>query len=582
MSANPHPIRPSGIAYWIDERPPLGLILMVAVQQIAFLGAIMTLPVVLARQAGLDESGAAGLVALTMVGAGIGVILQALNRHGIGIGLFSPLHTSSVAFPASMAAVQAGGLSLAFGMLSVAALVQLVLARFIPRLRALFPVEIAGLIVLLLGVGLGMVGLRNFLALDTPLTVNGLDGQVLLVGFATLAIIIGLNIWGQGHLRAFSVFMGLLVGQGMALLLGIVDAQKLAAITNAPLFAVPPVGQFGWSFDWALLPDFLIVGLALSFNCFGVLTVAQRANDSGWKRPDMDGIGRGLMAEGLTNAACSLINGVSQTASGGAIGLAQATGVMSRVAGYALGALFITLAFFPPVAALWSALAPPVIGAVLMFVASFIIVTGIKIITSRLLDARKTLILGLALIAAIGHDVVLVQLETPQGLLASLFATNVSLAVLVAIGLNALFRLWVHRVVTRRIGLGPGWPEHVNELLWDLGHQWGARPEVMRRLDHATHELLDALTEHALVSPDADGVARVQLTARFDEYHCQIRVTYTGRPLWVPDRRPDPEQLLDNPAAVEALAGYLVKRLADRVKIESSDGQCTVSLHFDD
>lgn len=42
------------------------------------------------------------------------------------------------------------------------------LARFLPRLRALFPVEIAGLIVLILGLGLGLVGLRNFLAIDTP------------------------------------------------------------------------------------------------------------------------------------------------------------------------------------------------------------------------------------------------------------------------------------------------------------------------------------------------------------------------------------------------------------------------------
>ncbi|NCC24571.1 MAG: hypothetical protein EOM25_05120 [Deltaproteobacteria bacterium] len=45
MNEQKGPLRPDGIAYWIDERPPPGMSIMVAVQQLAFLGAIMTLPV---------------------------------------------------------------------------------------------------------------------------------------------------------------------------------------------------------------------------------------------------------------------------------------------------------------------------------------------------------------------------------------------------------------------------------------------------------------------------------------------------------------------------------------------------------
>ncbi|MBP6733552.1 MAG: hypothetical protein KAX51_00100 [Chromatiaceae bacterium] len=570
-------IRPDGIDYWVDERPPASLILMVALQQVAFLGAIMALPVVLARQAGLDTAGAAGLVALTMVGAGIGVMLQALNRGGIGVGLFSPLHTSAVAFPASLAAIQMGGLGLAFGMMSVAAVVQMALARFLPRLRALFPVEIAGLIVLILGLGLGLVGLRNFLAIDTP---QAGDPRILQVGLLTLATIILFNIWGRGRLRAFSVFTGLVVGQSLALWLGLLDAERLAVITQVPLFAVPPVGQFGWAFDWTLLPEFLLVGLALSFNCFGVLTIAQRANNAGWKRPDMAGIGRGLMAEGLTNAACSLINGVAQTASGGALGLALATGVTSRIVGFALGGVFIGLAFFPPVATLWTLLAAPVIGAVLMFVASFVILGGIKIITSRLLDPRKTVTLGLALIAAIGHDTLLVNPSGSMGMIDTTLSSMVALAVIVAIVLNAVFRLGVHQLVTHSVRLDAQWPTTVNKLLWHLGHEWGARPEVMMRLDHATHELLDAIYGHRLLADEGD--PRVELVARFDEYQCQIRVTYTGRPLRLAKERPDPERLLDDQDALADLASFLIRRQTDGIKAEVNKGQCTVSMRFDD
>ncbi|MGB4335636.1 MAG: solute carrier family 23 protein, partial [Chromatiaceae bacterium] len=349
---------------------------------------------------------------------------------------------------------------------------------------------------------------------------------------------------------------------------------------QAPLFAVPPIGQFGWAFDWTLLPEFLLVGLALSFNCFGVLTIAQRANDAGWKRPDMAGIGRGLMAEGLTNAACSLINGVAQTASGGAIGLSLATGVSSRIVGFALGGVFIALAFFPPVASLWTLLAPPVIGAVLMFVASFIILGGIKIITSRLLDPRKTLTLGLALIAAIGHDTVLVNASNSVGIIDTSLSSMVALAVIVAIGLNALFRLGVHQFVAHSVPLDAQWPATVNKHLWHLGHQWGARPEVVMRLDHATHELLDAVYAHGLLADRDD--PRVELVARFDEYQCQIRVIYAGRPLRLANEPPNPERLMDDPDALAELAGFLIRRQADGLKVEEQNGQCTVTMRFDD
>ena len=552
--------------------------LMVALQQLAFLGCIMTLPVLLARQAGLDAAGAAGLVALTMIAAGCGVILQALNRGGIGIGLFSPMHTSAIAFPASLAAVKMGGLCLAFGMMTISALVQIAASRLITRLRPLFPVEIAGLIVLILGLGLGLIGMRAFLAVDTPFY-N--DPRALMTGFFTLAVIVGINVWGRGRIRAFAVFAGLLIGQVFAIWQGVVDSSLIDEITRVPFFALPPVGQFGWSFSWEMLPHFLLVGLALSFNCFGVLTVAQRANDSSWKRPDIEGIKRGLLAEGLTNVFCSVINGVTQTASGGAIGLAQASGVTSRIVAYVLGGLFIALAFFPPFAALWIALELPVIGAVLMFVASFIIVGGIKIITSRLLDSRKIITIGLALIAGIGNDMLYMASDGNSEVLFSPLSTTVAAALLVAIGLNTLFCLNIHKKVNRTLVMDDAWPQNLNSILWNLGHQWGARVEVVHRLNHAAHELLEAIYTYDLMDLNSQKPA-VELKAVFDEYVCQIGVSYNGHPLTIPQERPSPEVLLHDAAGGQAMAGFLVRHLADEVQVRHGNGKCTVTMKFRD
>ena len=568
-------IKPDGIRYWVEDRPPLPLSLMLALQQVAFLGSLMTLPVVLGRAARLGVVDVASLVTLTMIGAGIGVMLQALNRFGIGVGLFAPMHSSSVAFPAALVAVKTGGLGLAFGMMSIAGLVQICASRFITKLRAFFPVEIAGLTVFMLGSGLGLVGLKNFLGIGTEFQCVP---SCYIVGFFTLIVIVVLNLWTRGLGRAFSVFIGLIAGQALAYQQGLVPDEAIRNIVNAAPFAIPSIGKFGWSLDWRLVPDFVIVGLALSFNCYGVITIAQRANDSGWKSPDMGGVGRGLLAEGLTNIACSAINGVPQTASGGAVGLAEASGVTGRIVAFVLGGLFIVLAFFPSVAMAWISLSPSVIGAVLIFVASFITIGGLKIMTSRLLDNRKTICLGIAIIAGLGHDTLLVQLDHLPKELDSIFATSLSITVLVAVLLNALFKLGSKKKLSHKIALDHEWPDSVNQLIWHLGHQWSARSEVVARLDHATNELIDVIAGHNLI----EGEATVDISVAFDEYGCTLKVCYRGEGFHLPTKRPAPEDLLDNPDAVRDMAGYLIHHLADSVKINTSKNITSVTLHFSD
>jgi len=326
------------------------------------------------------------------------------------------------------------------------------------------------------------------------------------------------------------------------------------------------------------MPDFIIVGIVLSFNTFGVLTIAQRANDARWKRPDVAGISRGLVAEGLTNIACSFINGVTQTASGGAVGLAYASGITSRIVAFVLGGLFVVLAFFPPVAIAWSALSPAVIGAVLMFVGSFIAIGGLKMITSRLLDNRKIIALGLAIIFGLGHGNLLTKLQSLPDFLGAAMATSLSVTVLIAIILNAIFRLGSKKKMKHSVLLDDNWGDEVNRLIWHLGHSWNARPEVVARLEHATNELIDTVYGHHLIA----GEQAVQISARFDEYQCRLTLEYKGEGFKLADRRPDPESLLNSADAVREMAGYLVRRLADKVKLVVSKNDVRITLCFDE
>ena len=58
----------------------------------------------------------------------------------------------------------------------------------------------------------------------------------LLLGFVTIALIIGIQIFAKGFLRSIAVLIGLIGGTLLAAVLGLVD---LSAISHAPVFHLP-------------------------------------------------------------------------------------------------------------------------------------------------------------------------------------------------------------------------------------------------------------------------------------------------------------------------------------------------------
>ena len=66
----------------------------------------------------------------------------------------------------------------------------------------------------------------------------------------------------------------------------------------------------------------------------------------------------------------------------------------------------ILLAFLPKLAALFAVMPDPVMGAILVYVACYMILAGIQVITSRMLDARRIFVVGIPLIFGLSVDMV--------------------------------------------------------------------------------------------------------------------------------------------------------------------------------
>jgi len=202
--------RPAGLIYGVDDVPPWPALSLLAVQHIFLMSSTLVLPIVLVSEIGGDFAQVQAVVALTMMACGIGTILQAMRWHGVGSGYLCPNLCGPNFFAASMAAAWLGGLPLMRGMTIAAGLVEMIFARFIHRLEFLFPTEITGLVVFMVGVTLVPVGASKFLHVDY----TGEPIQIIsfLTAAVTLFVMVGLNVWGGNKLRLYSVLIGMAAG----------------------------------------------------------------------------------------------------------------------------------------------------------------------------------------------------------------------------------------------------------------------------------------------------------------------------------------------------------------------------------
>src|SRR6185436_1165100 len=195
----------------------------------------------------------------------------------------------------------------------------------------------------------------------------------------------------------------------------------------------------------------LIACLAVAMMAVGTITVCQRMVDADWVRPDMVSATRGVLTEGITTMLAGIAGAVGTSAATAAVGLASATGVASRYVAYAIGALFIVLGLTPKLATLLAVMPRAVMVAALLFAICFIVINGLQIICSRLLDARRTLVIGIAIIAGIAVEAFPSMSAGAPPSIVPLIGSSFVFSTLIALLLNLLFRLGVKKTAALKV-----------------------------------------------------------------------------------------------------------------------------------
>ena len=148
------------------------------------------------------------------------------------------------------------------------------------------------------------------------------------------------------------------------------------------------------------------------------------------------------------------------------------------------------------------------------------------------------------------------------------------LATLVALALNLVFRLGIRRKVT--MSIDPAAPDYqeVANFVERNAAIWGARRDVVTRVEFAVQQAAEAIVEHCQPS----GPIAVEIG--YDEFDIDVTLTYRGTPLELTGQLPTQDEILETEEGARRLAAFLIMQRSDKVKASANAGVATLALHF--
>lgn len=568
--------KPRDMSYIAPDKPDLYTTLTLGATHTLSALMLVVYTVIIGTEIGLSDGELRGFVALEIVVMGIGTLLQSRTTR-FSSGNLIVLSPSVISMAAFITAASQFGIAAASGGLILSAVLIIMLARLLPRLQSLFPPEVAGVMLVLLGLSLVERGVQRF----TGLNDGHVDMAALASAFTTLLVIVVFSVWGGKRTRVFAVVGGTVAGLGVAILTGKFGAEEMAIVADQPLFAFPlneyrpplPTLVLG-----AALP-LLLIQIIAALNNFGTGFAIDKLNDARWRRADLPMISRLMYGIGFA----VFLNGATGTAPLGSssanLGLVAVTGVAARRVGTAAALLLILMAFFPQVSAFIIQIPLPVVGAIIVYTAGYMLVLGMELILSRMLNSRRTFMVGLSI--TVGASLMLMP-ELGNSIPADLkpiLTSPLTMGGLTAIGLNLLFRIGISETASIELS-GTHAASEATRFLEDHGADWGARKDVINRAGTAIGEALEAMQANNM------STGPIKLTASFDEFKLVLVLDYEGSAFSLKKEKLDISTLLTENSdsalddAMSRISSNLIRNLANKVSSTEQSGFANLTMQF--
>src|SRR5205823_4083054 len=160
-----------------------------------------------------------------------------------------------------------------------------------------------------------------------------------------------------------------------------------------------------------------------------------------------------------------------------------------------------------------------------LFSAAFIMINGVQIIASRVLDARRTVVIGAGILTFLLIALFPRTFSGVPAWLAPIASSPLVLATIVALGLNLVFRIGLRRSVEQWIDPNALKPQELQNFVERTPASWGARRDVIARVKFALLQAIDVLAEFR------DPRSAINLTMTYHELDIEARLAYQGERL---------------------------------------------------
>lgn len=373
----------SNMLYNINDKLPIKRLIVAALQQVV---ACFVATILIPQICGLP-------IAPAMLGACIGTLIYQLCTRGQ-----SPMFiSSSGAFVAAVigglalgaapnyTAVAIGGAIVCIVYCAIGAIINKCGTNWMNKV---LPPVVIGPIVAVIGLNLATF-------IPTYFQING-EYSLLGVGLGmlTLAITALISHYGKGFIKNLPFLFSILIVYAFAAVLTVcgVPIIDFSVFNNVKLIQIPDFAFMHFTaFDWALLPQILMLFLPLS-----LVTIAEHTSDHkalsaviGTDLTQNPGLGKTLIGDGVATAAGCVIGGLPNTSYGESVGTTGFSKICSRYVISLAAVIMGVAAFFGPLQAFLVSIPSSIFGGCAAVLYGYITLSGIRTIKDNNIDLNN-------------------------------------------------------------------------------------------------------------------------------------------------------------------------------------------------
>ncbi|MGA5688936.1 nucleobase:cation symporter-2 family protein [Cytobacillus pseudoceanisediminis] len=397
-----------------------------------YAGAVIV-PLIVGPAIGLTAQQLAYLISIDLFTCGIATLLQVIGGRHFGIRLPVILGCTFTAVGPMIAIGNLQGITAIYGAIIASGIIVMILSQFMSKIMKFFPPVVTGSVVAIIGVSLIPVAMNNAAGgLGSP---EYGSAQNLFLAAFTLVLIILMNRFFKGYMRAISVLLSLVAGTITAYLMGLVS---FAEVSQASWFHVVQPFYFGFpTFNASAILTMTLVAIVSMIESTGVFLALGNVCE---RKLDSKDIKKGLRAEGLAVVIGGIFNAFPYTSFSQNVGLVALTKVKTRNVVIAAGVILMVLGLLPKVAALTTIIPMAVLGGAMIPMFGMVISSGIRMLS--VVDFSKNenlLIVACSIGIGLGSAVVPQIFESLPTSARLLVENGIVLGSITAILLNLVF-----------------------------------------------------------------------------------------------------------------------------------------------